>query len=823
MPREIATRAGPWLLAPAALYVAFLPLADTTVSLARIAAVAVAGALAAILPAAALLVLEARRGAAVAARALMTTVAAAVTGLAMTSGVGLWPLVVAAMMQVSAYGFGRHLADWLALDGDGGATWREAPLCVAVGWAVLLVAFLAAGTIGSLTRPVVVAVYLGGVVLAVRGVSRGRASQTRAVSASPDAPSGSDKDRPPSVAWWWGLALLVLIGYVGVVAPEVRHDALTAHLPMAREFAARAAIVEMRQNTASYFQINADLLYATAMALIPDERLPKFMHFGAGVLVCLVLYELGRRIGNRRAGLVGAGLFAGTPLVWWLAGTVYTDLWVALFSAAAVHVVLLYHGAPAPPRAFAAGLLAGAAVGAKISSAALAVPLLCVLLVRARTERRAWATLAVLIAGAALTGAYSYVRAWTLTGNPVFPLLRPIFGPQGGLHAGHLLRPLLGMGTGLWDLLLIPWRVTRFPERFVEDAGLGVAYLALLPLAVLAVARRRVPGWMTVTLVLAVLVWFWTSQYLRFALPLLPLVALVAGIGAADAPGGRGATATAATVSAALLALNAGAWAAPGPPNFPHTVAAGRVTRFAYAARYIPGFPVSEFAGRALPPDARIASAGDDRGYHYGRVFVPVSWYGRRFRGDLHSVVLAARSADSLRQSLTAEGFTHVVVVPDSPLLWPGREHDAWVTREAFWEDVLRLEYAFGGFYLFSLERAVAPRTRGPVLLDWTRVLVDGGGRSLEVPVRPETLYALEALVRAAVPGVATAMAIEWLSDQGTTIGAATTRATLAGPVARRRAVACTAPPGASRARITLSASGGTAVGFSNVQFYELR
>jgi hypothetical protein len=276
-------------------------------------------------------------------------------------------------------------------------------------------------------------------------------------------------------------------------------------------------------------------------------------------------------------------------------------------------------------------------------------------------------------------------------------------------------------------------------------------------------------------------------------------------------------------VTAVLLALNAGAWAAPGPPNFPHTVAAGRVTRFAYAAQYVPGFLVSEFAGRALAPDARIVSAGDDRGYHYRRLFVPVSWYGRMFHRDLYAMVLGARTGAELRRSLTAEGFTHVVVVPDMLLLWPGRERDAWVTREAFWEDTLRLEYASGGFYLFSLAEPRPARTPGPVLVERPRTLVDQRGRAFEVPVQPDTLYALEAVVGAAEPGVETELAIQWLSAQGRAIGPSTVRTTLAGVRFRRRAVACTAPPGASRARITLSASGGTAVEFRNVRFYELR
>jgi hypothetical protein len=810
--RRVAAGIGLGCLVPASLYVAFLPVLTGRVAFWPIAVLGLAGCLIAFLPAGALWGLETRRGAAAATRVLVGSVVVVVCLLAMTADVGPGPLIIAALMQVSAYGFGRHLADRIGLGVDDQASWHGVPLCIALGWAVLIVGFLTAGSFGWLNRPVVTAIYLAGVAAAMRAGAR------------PVAPPPASGPGSPPVVWWWGLTLLLLIGFVGALAPEVRHDALAAHLPIAREFAVHGAIVEMRHNTASYFQIHADLLYATAMVLIPDERLPKLLHFSAGVIATLAVYTLGSRLWDRWAGLIGAALFAGTPLVWWLAGTVYTDLWLALFSAAAVHAVLHYRDAPGPRRAFAAGMLAGAMLGVKIPSAALAVPLLAVLLVRARGERRIWATVGAVVAGAVLVGAYPYVRAWALVGNPVFPLLRPIFGPSGGLHPTLMLRPLQGMGAGLWDVLLLPWRVTRFPERFVEDASFGIAFLALLPLAVVAVARRRVPVWVTAPSVLAVLAWFWTSQYLRFALPMLPLLALVAGAGVAHPPGGRRASTVAAVTTAALLSLNAAAWIAPGPPNFPHTVTTGRVTRFDYATWHIRGFLVSDFARRTLPRDARILGAGEDWAYHYERFFVPISWYGWRFHQGLLRLMATTTDAATIQRALTAEGFTHLVVYPELPVLGRRGRIDAWAARDAFWEEGPRLLYAAGGFYLFDLSSPAGPRTRGPIVLQRPEpVLVGSSAVSFDVGASAGTLYALEAHVRSTPSGAEAAMAIEWISDTGRPLGPRTARSFRVTPGPRRRAVACTAPPGARRAIITLSAPGGQSVEFDEVMFYELR
>lgn len=803
--RRAAALVFPWIALPAALYVAFLPLADTTVPMHRMVVVGAAGILAVALPGVLLRYLEVRVGRGVAVRVLVLMVTTAVLLLAVTAGVGVWAPIAVAVMQVSAYGYGRRVAGALRFDDAEAATWQGVPVRIALGWAALIAAFIAAGLAGLLVRLVVGSVYLIGVLLALL----------------PDRPA-SRQIPGPSTVWWWGFCVLLLIGFVGAVAPEVRHDALTAHLPIAREFAAQHAVVEMRQNTASYFQIDADLLHATAMTWTSDERLPKLMHYAAGVVTCALIYDLGARLWNPGAGLITAAVFAGAPLTWWLAGAAYVDLWTALFGAGAVTATWLHQRRPGPAGAVAVGLLAGAAIGVKVPSVVLAVPLVVVVLYRARAAGRWWATAAALAAGAALTGAFPYVRAWVLTGNPVFPLLRGLFGPPGGFLDAQVLQRLTGTGASLWDFIWLPWRITRYPERFVEDGSLGVAYLALLPLA-FAAAARRVPGWITAAAVASVFVWFRTSQYLRFLMPMLPLLVLMIGAGAVNAPGGRGVRRSAVALTVVSLALNAGAWASPGAPNFPHGVATGRVTRFEYSAQYVPGFLVSDFARRALPSPARIASAGDDRVFRYERFVVPLSWYGQMFGQDLLPAVLEARTGREVGRALLAAGFTHFVVDRSSPIVAGAAPLESWIAREAFWEQDLRLEYASDGYYLFSLADPRGPRARGPVLAGRTMTLEPGDRETFEIRVAAGVLYAVDTLIRSPASEAQVEVTLAWIDGRGQTVGPVTTRVLRPENVWQRRAVANAAPPSARRIRITVLGGGGGPVVLGPIALYELR
>jgi hypothetical protein len=746
------------------------------------------------------------------AAAAATAAAAAAAALAVAAGAGvLWPLAGALLLVAAAYGFGARLAAWLGFDDDAGR-WRGAPFRLAFGWAATAAIGLAAGTAGLLTARVVGVAVLIGVMLAALTVVGAAGRSGAPQHAPPLRTSATRDDAGLAPAWWWGLVVLFLAVFVGAAAPEVRHDALAAHLPIAREFAARHAIVDIRENAASYFQLNADVLYAMAMLVVPGAETPRLLHFGAGVAAALLVYDLGARLWGPPAGLTAAAVLAGTPLVWWLGGTAYTDLWVMLFALGAVAAVEAYRRRPRAGRAAGAGLLAGAAVGTKMTAAVLVAPLMGVLLLWIATSesgRARWRSIVALAAGLAATGLYSYLRTYLLLGNPFHPVLGAVFGrPQ----PGPLLSQTFGMGQGLQDLLALPWRVTVHPERFIEVGPVGAVYLLLLPAALLAVVRRQVPGWLVVTFAAAGLIWFLTAQYLRFFLPALPLAALMGAAGVFALPG-RIRT-VAGTVLGLAVAIVAGSWTAQSGWYFSFEVAVRRLERDEYVAIYVPGYRVARFAARALPADARVFGAGEEFSYHYERLFVPDSWRGWRYDSPRD---LRGRTGSEVQAELRRGGFTHLVVVHAAPRF--GRTSaGSWIAREAFWEDGPRLLHADGDRYLFEVGSPLGPRVPGSPLAESRH-----GTMGATAPVAPGAPYGLEAEIRSEGPDAAAVLGIEWLDRAGRPLAAAPRRRLDAGPEWRRVAMAAAAPDGAAAARVAVEAAGANAVDIRRAKFYELR
>jgi hypothetical protein len=800
----------PWVLLPLAVYVGLLPLLEPGRAFGQVLRTGLLGILGVGVPAAALAMLEARRSRRAALLGLSAATAAAVVVLAVSAGV-LGAAIAAAAMAGAAYGYGRLLLARV-VGGQEGRGWQDAPFTMAVGWAVWVVVGLAAGVAGWLTAPLVAAACLVGLTLAAR---------TRGPAQTQPAESKTDT---PAVFWWWGFVLLLLIGFIGALAPEVRHDALTAHLPIAREFAAQHRIVDMRQNTAAYFQLNADVLYALGMTLVSGAAVPKLCHFLAGATASLLTFSVGTRLWKARAGLAAAAVVAGTPLVWWVGGSAYTDLWVMLFALAAVETVLRY--GPRPGAAFVFGLLVGAAMGTKLTAVVLVLPATVALLIQVAVTtapRARWASLAALAAGGLLTGAFWSGRAWMLTGNPIFPLLGHVFGSGTSRYAREAPE-IYGMGRSLWDIALVPWRTARYPGRFVEDGSLGVAYLLLLPAMMLTVSRRWVPRWFVAVLVAALMLWVFTVQYLRFLLPLLPLLALLgaAGLFGARRPAVR--PLPAALILSAILAVGAGTWVTPGAPNFPVAVVLRRIAHEEYLARHVPGFRTAHYVRRTLPPSARIYSAEHDWVFYYERFLVSLSWYGRAYDRSLVDEVLAARTGEAVQSVLRRAGFTHLVLYPSAPrVAWSGRR-GAWLGREAPWTEGPRLEYASDGSYLYALEDPAGPRRPDSPLIEVPPSTGNGEPYvSAPVGVIPGRLYALEATVGSASPEATASLVVEWRTADGRVLGAGTSRLVRAGAHPALRAVACTAPQDARSAVIRLATAGSSPVKVAGIRFYELR
>lgn len=319
-----------------------------------------------------------------------------------------------------------------------------------------------------------------------------------------------------------GGLLLVLPFLALALYPPVAFDETLYHLPFARAFARSGGLPFLPELRVPVFPQLGDLLLAL-MLIAAGDVATHLVAVLATLATAALLLAWGRRDGVPGAGPLAAGLWLGTPMVAYLAGTAYIDPPLALFSTAAFFAADRYRASASPGWAAVAAALAASAAGTKYLGlfvlAVVGVALALVALRERSVRRLRDLALAGLVVAALL--ALSYGRILRLTGNPLFPFYPDTFGttwwspPEAAGGGGALGR--LGPAAAL------PWQTVFDRAAVGRQPPLSPWLLLGLPLLVAAVARSpraRAVLAIAVTYLLAVPV------DVRYLLPVLPLLCL---------------------------------------------------------------------------------------------------------------------------------------------------------------------------------------------------------------------------------------------------------------------------------------------------------
>ena len=504
------------------------------------------------------------------------------------------------------------------------------------------------------------------------------------------------------------MAGIFLLAFVQSLAPPWSYDALMYHLEAPRRFLEAGAFVPLPDIWQGNGPFTVNMLYVIGLAFGSDV-FARLVHLSLGGLLVTGTYALGRRIGGNAAGWRGMLILAGTPIlpVWF--SFAYQDAGWALFELLGVLAVV-------GNRELGSGkhrkylLLGGVMMGFAAGSKYLALGGVGVLglYVLWAGRKQGWGVLRDALAFGGMTaavGAVWYLKNWVLLGNPVFPVW---FGGPGWdaarlrlFDAYHLDR--FGMGRGVLDYLLLPWRVYARYERFTSFLGSIEIPSLLFSLALFYPLVRRKTPLLTELAVLAAArfaLWALGSQQVRFMLPFFPLLAVLSGEVLWQAAGRLGARPRRVLVNGLLSGFVLVTLVYQGIFLFqtrPLDVIVGRETKAQFLSRVGTNYAVMDFVSENLPPEARVLLIQDGRGY-YCRA--------RCLLDTDHSywTLLATRSPDldSLRAALQQQGITHLLFsVPDADFVLqrdPTGEHTRALQvfdrfRKACLEEIYRDKY----------------------------------------------------------------------------------------------------------------------------------
>ncbi|MFC1862361.1 ArnT family glycosyltransferase [Thermodesulfobacteriota bacterium] len=276
------------------------------------------------------------------------------------------------------------------------------------------------------------------------------------------------------------LAILIVSILLLSLVPPISKDALVHHLALPKLYLKHGEIFEIPFMGFSYYPMNLDLLYMIPL-YFGNDIVPKFIHFGFGLLAAFLIYCFLNKRTNQIYGLLGALLFLSTPIILKLSISVYVDLGEIFFSFAVLFFIFEWLRKELRLKyLIIAGVMCGLAVGTKYTGlVTLFIFTLFVPFLYSRSSRGKKADFFKSVGHGVLFLLISLIvfspwaiRNYHWKGNPIYPLYNNVFNPPKSIktnstpkiprqkqNRGFLTYRSMAYNEPLWYIALLPIRV----------------------------------------------------------------------------------------------------------------------------------------------------------------------------------------------------------------------------------------------------------------------------------------------------------------------------------------------------------------------------
>ena len=239
----------------------------------------------------------------------------------------------------------------------------------------------------------------------------------------------------PGQRLWWAIFAIPAVAYgctyfVHALARAISPDGVGYHLGLVSRYYREHGFPHITTNIYAYLSQGAEMLYVFAFA-VGKHSAAKLVHFSFLVATLVAMLAFSRRHGLWRAGVVGAILYACSPVVGADAASSYNDCALAFYEFLTFYALLLWWRGRQRGWLAVIGILAGFCFSIKYTGGL--IPPAAVALVAWGSWRRLRNARAALTRSLAVAAVASlFVLPWTLknailVGNPVAPFFNRFF------------------------------------------------------------------------------------------------------------------------------------------------------------------------------------------------------------------------------------------------------------------------------------------------------------------------------------------------------------------------------------------------------------
>jgi len=550
-------------------------------------------------------------------------------------------------------------------------------VCSALGSGVWSLIWFFLGVAGLYRKPVALICLLVGIALGILAIKGKRIKRNE-----------EEKTTTLSKIAFSVVLIPVVLAFVAAIAPPTGKDALIYHISLPKAYITAGALIEVTNNIASFYSHGAEMhgVWAMLSGGIISERVGEVAFtvtlFAFFPLLLLAIYGWSKKLGlGSELSLIAVALFATVPTAFYVASNGYIDLALAFYVVTAVFMVSCWWSGLENKYLIFASIALGAALATKLTGAFAFFPLLVVFLLRAREAQegdeksRANKILLTGILTLALAGVLAspwYISNLVKTGSPIFPFYQNLLSGQAigwDKERSQLLQLFLanygGSPKSILDYAAAPFYLSLVaqPDKATfYDGVIGISFLVGVIILIIAFLKLQLESEVKIILGTAgtlYFCWLFSSQQIRFLLPMLSLLSIMIAVAVKKASTKNHLSQILLLTTVCGLSVTF-AWFL---KENPVRVVLGGEAREEYLQRRLDYYPYYKIINTQLTSDAKVWLINMRRdSYHINRS------YFSDYTFEDYTLVKYLNEADNLselRACVKADGITHLMIKYD--------------------------------------------------------------------------------------------------------------------------------------------------------------
>jgi len=466
------------------------------------------------------------------------------------------------------------------------------------------------------------------------------------------------------------LWFLVILAFSFFLRPPVHYDSLEYHLSVPAEMIKNNALLYFPHDVHSNFPLYGEMLYLISL-LISGWKLANLVNFIFFPLLIASLYVFVRNSSGRPAALIAAAIFASTYTVLGIATHPLVDLEFAFFTLGSFIVLILWLQEGKEKYLHLSALLTGIALGIKYTAFIFTIPLnLLFLAIFAfiRKDRLYPSFIKVMLYLVIVIAVASpwLIRNFINTGDPVFPTASRYLGHGSWTEEqGKLLKKAANASPlDMGEIAKFPYRMSFSSKDFGSFSWVGPVYLIFLPLIFLY-RKERIDYILILYSMLYFLLWAFSFNMMRFAVPLMGALSILAGRAVqkyifVQKSHFLKQVVLLSVVCAVVFNITYFVARETDTADGLKSVF-GNVTEGDFLAEQLSYYGAIEFYNGIAGEDSRILFIGETRTFYCeGRAV----WSSAYDENPIVPIVKKSSSRAEIEKNLRAQGFTHILYSP---------------------------------------------------------------------------------------------------------------------------------------------------------------